>query len=266
MYVSASRTPGSSYSRSASGPPGSSSSVSTESSHSLSASELPGPSHILDQSWEEAFSQEALDAVADVLPSVPLAQLKFLLEVNNNDADAATNLFLEGVSLPSLLSMLKSRYVDVDEVRRIVLEEYGGDPQSLAEAAVTFYKSSKFSPRAEVCISIANQPAMDAGGVRRQFMSDVLSYFATSNSMQLFEGPTNRLRPIFRQSSISSGLLLLIGKMVGHSIVLDGQGFPCLSPACYYYMAGCMEKAISVISVADAGERVQQVVSRVSNR
>ena len=49
------------------------------------------------------FSQEMLDMVAGVFPSVPIAQVKFLLEVNGNDPDAATNLILEGVSLPSLL-------------------------------------------------------------------------------------------------------------------------------------------------------------------
>ena len=30
----------------------------------------------------------------------------------------------------------------------------------------------------------------------------------------------------------------LVGKIVGHSIVMDCQGFPFLSPAFYYYMVG----------------------------
>ena len=205
-----------------------------------------------------------LDMVAGVFPSVPIAQVKFLLEVNGNDPDAATNLILEGVSLPSLLSLLTSSCVDEDETSKIVLEEYhGGNPERLVEAAVTFYKGTRFNPRAEVRVCIENQPAMDAGGVRRQFMSDVLAHLATSQAMRLFEGPKYRLRPVFRQTSIASGMLSLVGKMVGHSIVLDGKGFPYLSPACYYYMAGWMERAISVLNIADAGERVQRVVSKV---
>ena len=133
------------------------------------------------------FSQGMLDMVAGVFPSVPIAQVKFLLEVNGNDPDAATNLILEGVSLPSLLSLLTSSCVDEDETSKIVLEEYhGGNPERLVEAAVTFYKGTRFNPRAEVRVCIENQPAMDAGGVRRQFMSDVLARLATSQAMQLF--------------------------------------------------------------------------------
>ena len=75
--------------------------------------------------------------------------------------------------------------------------------------------------------------------------------------MRLFEGPKNRLRPCFRQSSIS--ILQLIGKMVGHTIVMDSIGFPFLSPACYYYMAGFVDKAISATTIDDAGGRIESV-------
>lgn len=99
--------------------------------------------------------------------------------------------------------------------------------------------------------------------MRRQFFSDVFSYLSTSKTLRLFEGPDNRLRPVFRQSSLSSGMLTLLGKMVGHSILLDCQGFPFLSPACYYYMAGHTDTAISVTSMVDAGEHVKDAVSKV---
>ena len=59
-------------------------------------------------------------------------------------------------------------------------------------------------------------------------------------------------------------MLTLLGTMVGHSIAMDCQGFPFLSPACYYYMAGYTDTAISVTSMVDAGERVKQAVSEVN--
>ena len=187
-----------------------------------------------------------------MLPHVPHAQLKFLLEITQNNSDAVINYILEGLSPSCMVSLLKDFYIEECNVRKLTLEEYG-DIAILAEEAIAFYKSSKFSPHAEIRISIEDQPVVDVGGVRKQFMSDVFNFFSTSKAMRLFEGPANRLRPVFRQSSISSGMLLLVGKMVGHSIVMDGQGFPFLSPACYYYMAGHTNKAVSVTSMADAG-------------
>ena len=51
--------------------------------------------------------------------------------------------------------------------------------------------------------------------------------------------------------------------MVGHSIVMDMQGFPFLSPPCYYYMAGNVDLALSVTTEDDISERVKYVVSKV---
>ena len=62
---------------------------------------------------------------------------------------------------------------------------------------------------------------MDTGVVKRQVY---FAYFSSSNSLQLFEGPENRLRPFFRHSSISSGMMTVVGKMVGHSIVMVVKG------------------------------------------
>lgn len=224
----------------------------------------PGPSSAYpDLGTENMTFQDSLESLSDVLPDVPSIQLKYMLEICDNDPDSVYNYLKGGLSLPCMVKLLRSCYIDEDNVKKIILEEYG-EPSLLAEEAIAFYKSTKFSPHAELRISIQNQPPVDVGGVRKQFVSDVFSFFTKSTSMQLFEGPGNRLRPIFKQTSISSGLLKLVGKMVGHNIVLDGQGFPFFSPACYFYMAGHTDRAVSVASLADAGERVQRVVSQVS--
>lgn len=211
-----------------------------------------------------AAARDPLETVASVVPDVPRAQLKFLLQLSDGDCNAVSNYIFEGgLKLSSLLTLLRDFHLEESHVRRINLQEYG-DSAVLAEEAIAFYKSGKFSPHAEIRIVIGDQPPHDVGGVRKQFLSDVFDHFTTSTGMRLFEGPKNRLRPVFRQTSISSGLLSLFGTMVGHSIIMDGQGFPSLSPACYFYMAGHVDRAMSVTSMADAGERVQYVASRVS--
>ena len=52
--------------------------------------------------------------------------------------------------------------------------------------------------------------------------------------------------------------------MIGHSIILDYQGFPYLSPACYKYMIDNQDQALTLCRPDDASERVQHVLNEVS--
>ena len=52
-------------------------------------------------------------------------------------------------------------------------------------------------------------------------------------------------------TSLSSGLLILIGTMIGHSILMENQGFPYLSSAAYYYIIGKIEMVCSSITIND---------------
>ena len=44
----------------------------------------------------------------------------------------------------------------------------------------------------------------------------------------------------------------------------DGQGFPYLSEACYWYLPGNVEKAISMLTLDDVGTGIQSVVGKVN--
>lgn len=152
-----------------------------------------------------------------------------------------------------------------DSSRKLRLDEEDCESgKNLAEALIAFYKDCKFDGQAAVRVCIPNQPVIDTGGARRQLFSSVFTTLATSDNFGLFEGPPGRLRPVFRQSSVSSGLLNILGKMVGHSIVMDTQGFPFLSPPCYYYMCGYLDKALSLLRPEDAGEHVNHVIAQVN--
>lgn len=106
------------------------------------------------------------------------------------------------------------------------------------QAAIGFYKDAKFDRQAPARISIRGQPAVDTGGVRQQFFPVVFSKLADLSSVLcLFEGSPNRLRPAYKASVLSSGLLKIFGTMVAHSFLLDGQGFPYLAEYCFYYLS-----------------------------
>ena len=100
------------------------------------------------------------------------------------------------------------------------------DIDDWVSAAMAYYKSPQFDRHAELRISLRGQPAVDTGGVRRQFFTSVLEHLALSEKCRLFEGPPDHIRPVFRMSNVSSGMMRIIGLMVAHSFILDGQGFP----------------------------------------
>lgn len=55
----------------------------------------------------------------------------------------------------------------------------------------------------------------------------------------------------------------LVGRMIGHSIILDHVGFPYLSPVCYNIMVGNCDRALLLCTPEDASERVQNVLNKV---
>ena len=137
------------------------------------------------------------------------------------------------------------------------------DDEEFVGAALSYYKHDRFNKAAYVKVSMRRQPGIDTGGIRRQFFAIVFSEIAMSRSIQVFDGPVNQLRPSFRASNLSSGLVSTIGTMIAHSLLMDGIAFPYLSEYCYYYIAGYLDKALTCITIDDVGEQVKLVVDQV---
>lgn len=116
---------------------------------------------------------------------------------------------------------------------------------------VALYKGPRFNYRSKLRIVLANEPAVDTGGVRRQIYTSVFMDFANNKFVHLFEGPPNSLRPASTAEARSSGLFKTLGGMIGHSLCQDGIGFPHLSPTCYWFLVGGEEKAVEYASVED---------------
>lgn len=212
---------------------------------------------------ERSLESNQVEDLYLMFPSVPQAALKFLFDISKGDIQKVADCVLSGPTLAGIRElMINSLLGDHTRTLRLDEDDYM-DQQSLAEAAVAHYKGPKFDRTASLRLSVPKQPGVDTGGMRRQFFNDVFTTVATSSSFSLFEGQTTRLRPTFRQSSVSSGILKTIGTMVGHSILMDLQGFPFLSPPCYYYIAGNIDLALSVTTQEDISERVKYVVSKV---
>ena len=97
------------------------------------------------------------------------------------------------------------------------------------------------------------------------FFAVVLAELArTESDYSLFEGPPVKLRPVFKASILSSGVLSTVGTMIAHSLLLDGHGFPYLSEYCYYYVAGCYDQAVTCVTVDDVGVNVKSLIEKVN--
>lgn len=202
--------------------------------------------------------EEKTEMLLSMFPNMSLIQIKFLLDVSKGDCNAVCNILLEGLTAASIINFWKQ---SSGEVRRICLETYKAE--HALEELLAFYKSNRFTPNAIVRVSIADQPAIDTGGVRRQFYNDAL--IQISNNEHLFEHTESGILPVFRQSTLSSGLFTTIGKLIGHSIIMDSQGFPYLSTSIYYYMAGLIDAAVSAVSMEDLGGYTKHIVSKVQD-
>ena len=111
------------------------------------------------------------------------------------------------------------------------------DPEYVFSTASAYYKRESFHPTVQVSIQFEGQPAIDAGGPRLHFLSRFLKDFATLPSLSLFEGPTNRLKP----QNVVTGMFTMLGKILSHSLVLEGTGFPYLIPVRFEYLSCGLE-------------------------
>ena len=177
--------------------------------------------------------------------------------------DRTVEALLEGPSLEALRNLAVSRItVPLEACPKIRLHA-DDDEDDWMEAAFTFYKNRSFDRKAGIRISIHGQPAVDTGGIRRQFFSVVFRKLALE-STGIFDGPPNRLQPAYKTSMLTSGTLTTIGTMIAHSFVLDGQGFPFLAEYCFYYIVGCCDLALSYITINNTTENVKRIVTEVS--
>lgn len=207
--------------------------------------------------------------LAEMFTSLSDKQLKYVYNLSHHSFTSAMDSLIDGPSMDSLRSLLRKSQITVpdDEGPRIRLN-VDDDEEDWMEAAFCFYKHAKFDKNACIRVSIRGQPAIDTGGVRRQFFSVIFSKIASPSTMQsrsVFEGPPNRLRPSFKASVLSSGMLKTIGMMIAHSVLLDGQGFPFLADYCYYYIADCYNLAVTCITEEDVGARVKSIITEVGN-
>ena len=128
----------------------------------------------------------------------------------------------------------------------------------MTSTALIVYKDPWFDASCPLRIKFANQPAIDTGGVSREFFDKVYAKFACGEDegFHVFEGSCTRLFLTCNSRIVFSGIMEAIGKMIGHSIAQCGIGLSRLSPVCYSYIVyGDISKAISFAELSDVHDQ-----------
>ena len=130
-----------------------------------------------------------------------------------------------------------------------------------------YYKDSDFNPEFQIKVQFRGEPAIDTGGVLRQAYEDAFLALAKGEAgLKMFQALFERVVPIYRSDNVLNGVFEVLGKMVAHSMIQGGPGFPYLSPVIYWYIAtGDLQQGIARASVIDISNGIlNSYVTRAS--
>ena len=168
--------------------------------------------------------------MAEMFQNIADDQLKYVYQLPKKGRfDRTVECLIEGPSLESLKSLAASQLVIPFSESPCIRVDVDADEEEMVGAALAYYKHGCFNKE-----TFVSEYATTWCGHRcsSTVFSMVFGDIALSKSIEAFEGPLHSLRPSYRASNLSFGLLTTIGTMVGNSFLLDGYGFPYLSECC----------------------------------
>lgn len=140
------------------------------------------------------------------------------------------------------------------------------DPQDVLTEALAHYKDPNFDPSVPLKIRYKGQPAVDTGGVIRQFYTDSFCQMleGVDGMPPLFEGAEGRKLPIYNTCVAVSGVMKLVGKLFAHCLVQTGTGPSFLAPVVYKYLCtGDFQSILGDINIEDASTKSKHFINDV---
>lgn len=133
------------------------------------------------------------------------------------------------------------------------------EEEDLFNDAMSYYKDPSFDERKPLRIIYKGQPAVDTGGVARQFFTNLLNQV----SELYFEGDTYQ-SPVYNADVVASGIMKYIGTIIVHSILQGGPGFPIFSPSVYRYLStGDYELAMKTANIGECTAHIKHFINQV---
>ena len=190
-----------------------------------------------------------------MFPGLSPEQITLLFELYNNDIHQVVQSLLEDLPLSSILGRLKSlRLVCPTRVVQV-------RPQHVVRDGLRFYKGDTCIS-SELEIELVGRPAVDLGGVRRQFFTTFLREMPIALDLVEFNGHIGF--PSLHTEALVGGHYARLGRVIVHSVLQEGPGFPYFPKSIFYYLVGGIDLAVTYLSVDELPLAVESLVKEVS--
>ena len=200
----------------------------------------------------------SLEQLKTIFPGIPESHLRSALDVHKSVSAAAEALTDEDEHCSETLNMNASQSAseilsNLREQVEIWAEKLKVDEDDVVSDVLHYYKNPNFDPKKGLRFCIKGKIAIDSGGVLRQIYTDVFIALAESKyGLVLFKGDATRKVPVFSNSHVLTGIFEIIGRLIAHSLIQGGPGFPYLAPIIYSYLSsGDLQTAVLKASYMD---------------
>ncbi|KAJ7377170.1 hypothetical protein OS493_030369 [Desmophyllum pertusum] len=217
----------------------------------------------------DSTESDPIKALQGLFPDLPITEVEQALCKELGDVNKAAESLMQGDGMPLIDLTVSIWDEDIMVVGKrdvqlsAILVELGTnltglpkrisvDQNDILADVIPLYKDAKFDPRQPLRVVFKDQPAIDSGGPRKELYSLVYDRLINSTDYRLFEGQAGRLMPFYNASTVFSGMMRTLGKMIAHSVVQCGIGLPVFSPVCYWYLiTGDVSKALPYANLTD---------------
>ena len=193
-----------------------------------------------------------VDKAALSLSAIASSQVSISDDDEDDEIISSIPLLPQETSLSSILKGLEEGLSKEKEKLRVEEEDLFND-------ALCYYKDPNFDEKKRLRIVYQGQPAVDTGGVTRQFFTKLLSII----SEMFFEGCVYK-SPIYNADVVASGMMKYIGTIIVHSILQGGPAFPVFSPSVYEYLStGDFELAMKTANIGECSAHMNHFINQV---
>ena len=158
----------------------------------------------------------------------------------------------------ALLRVLKFARMKA-RVKRVIV-----NADTILRDALGLYKNNtSFDIDGPLEVEFVGSEVVDLGGPRRQFFNVLIDGIKENCTLLLFEGE-DYLLPCINHDTIIAGHYRMVGRMILHSILNEGPGFPFFPPPVYYYLVtGTIESALPHMDISHLPTRIRVLVDEV---
>ena len=199
-----------------------------------------------------------LSTLCETFQLLSHSQISAIYGLLHGDMSATADVLASGPSSKELLQLFGSSMKAGTRINASI------DEGNFLRDVFHLYKNPSLDIKRPIVVEYMGQPAIDVGGVRRHFFTDIINRMTSASELQLFEGSKQALLPVANSQYLMSGLFRMFGRIVVHSIINGGPCLSGLAPSCYWYLATKnIECSIPFARMDDLTEPASSVVSKV---